>query len=253
MSSVDRAEGTFLSSGLNEGAYRRVDNLRISTEGGLPVFWGVNGPVMPVRRGYSGYLATKRILDVAMSIVGLIVLAPLLAAIALVVKVTSEGPALFVQSREGRNGRPFNLLKFRTFYADHADNSGMAQTTDGDRRVTPFGRFLRRVSFDELPQLWNVLIGDMSVVGPRPHVDNMLAGGTDYRTLVPYYELRLAVRPGLTGWAQANGLRGPTVNADRARARIDYDIAYIQNMSLWLDIKIIFLTIWRELAGGTGL
>jgi lipopolysaccharide/colanic/teichoic acid biosynthesis glycosyltransferase len=119
--------------------------------------------------------------------------------------------------------------------------------------VTPVGRFLRRTSLDELPQLVNVIVGDMSLVGPRPHVEGMLAAGVDYAELVPYYNLRHVMRPGLSGWAQANGLRGPTDSAEAARARIDHDVAYIQNFSIWLDLKIIWLTLVKEFVTGSGV
>jgi lipopolysaccharide/colanic/teichoic acid biosynthesis glycosyltransferase len=221
--------------------------------GGLPLEWGLNGPILKIPAHRDRDLWVKRCLDIVLASAGLIVLLPLLTIIAALVIGTSKGPAFFQQERLGKDGKPFKLLKFRTLYVDQEDRSGVAQTKADDPRVTPIGRLLRRSSFDELPQLWNVLIGDMSMVGPRPHVDNMLAGGVDYRKLVPYLDLRLAVKPGLTGWAQANGLRGPTDDAELARARIDYDIAYIQNLSLELDIKIILATIRQELGGGTGL
>jgi lipopolysaccharide/colanic/teichoic acid biosynthesis glycosyltransferase len=145
------------------------------------------------------------------------------------------------------------MLKFRTMYDDHADPTGQAQTRPDDERITPVGRLLRRTSIDELPQLINVITGDMSLVGPRPHVAGMLAAGIDYAELVPYYNLRHTMRPGLSGWAQANGLRGPTDSAEIARARIDHDIAYIQNFSIWLDLKIIWLTLVKEFVTGSGV
>jgi lipopolysaccharide/colanic/teichoic acid biosynthesis glycosyltransferase len=145
------------------------------------------------------------------------------------------------------------MLKFRTMFVDAGDASGIVQTTANDSRVTPLGRFLRAKSIDELPQLFNVLVGDMSIVGPRPHVEGMLAGGRPYEELVPYYRLRHHMRPGLSGWAQANGLRGPTTDAAVAKARIDHDLAYIQNFSLMLDAEIIVLTIKREFFTGTGV
>jgi lipopolysaccharide/colanic/teichoic acid biosynthesis glycosyltransferase len=118
--------------------------------------------------------------------------------------------------------------------------------------VTAVGRFIRRTSIDELPQLINVLRGEMSLVGPRPHVAGMKAAGMPYRTLVPYYDARLAMPPGLTGWAQANGYRGMTTDAASAIARVDHDIAYVQNFSVWMDIKIIGKTIVGEFMTGSG-
>jgi lipopolysaccharide/colanic/teichoic acid biosynthesis glycosyltransferase len=157
---------------------------------------------------------------------------------------------LFRQARVGYGGKPFTILKFRTMYADKCDASGVTQTKSNDQRITPLGKFLRRTSIDELPQLLNVLRGDMSLVGPRPHVAGMLAGGQEFERLIPYYTLRHAMRPGITGWAQANGYRGPTVDATVAKKRIDHDIAYIQNFSIPLDIKIIAVTLWKEFLSG---
>jgi polysaccharide biosynthesis protein PslA len=198
-------------------------------------------------------LGGKRLIDLALSAALLVALLPLLMGIALAIKVTTRGPVLFRQRRVGWNGRHFEILKFRTMFAEKGDAAGVIQAQLADDRVTPFGRFLRTKNFDELPQLINVLLGHMSLVGPRPHVSGMLAGGIPYEDLVPYYELRLAMRPGLTGWAQANGLRGATRDPDRARARIDHDIAYIQNFSLALDIKTMALTLVREFPSGTGI
>jgi lipopolysaccharide/colanic/teichoic acid biosynthesis glycosyltransferase len=132
------------------------------------------------------------------------------------------------------------------------DATGTRQTTDCDPRVTPVGRFLRTTSLDELPQLINVLVGDMSLVGPRPHVPGMLAAERLYEDLIPYYFHRHLVRPGITGLAQVSGCRGSTVQADAAMDRIDYDLAYIEKWSLWLDIRIILLTVRREFMGGNG-
>jgi len=194
----------------------------------------------------------KRALDIAGALAGICALGALLIIVALVIKATSPGPVLFRQNREGRNGRVFEALKFRSMRAADCDASGVSQTRMNDPRVTPVGRFIRKTSIDELPQLFNVLLGDMSLVGPRPHVAKMLAGGRDYRDLVPYYGERLSMRPGITGWAQANGVRGPTLDPKLARERIDHDIAYIQNFSIWLDLKIIMLTIVREFFTGSG-
>lgn len=221
-----------------------------SRHSGLPVDWAQSAPEDGVHTRV--HLALKRGVDVVGSLAGLVFLAPLLLIVAVAIKVTSPGPILFRQSREGLNGQSFEALKFRSMRTDLCDSSGVAQTQANDPRVTPVGRFIRKTSIDELPQLFNVLVGDMSLVGPRPHVGNMLAGGRLYRELVPYYDRRLAMRPGITGWAQANGLRGPTQDARLARARVDHDIAYIQNFSIWLDFKIIAMTILREFVTGSG-
>lgn len=136
-------------------------------------------------------------------------------------------------------------------YADRCDAAGIAQATANDNRVTRIGAFIRRTSVDELPQLINVLRGDMSLVGPRPHVPGMQAAGMDYQDLVPHYAFRQSMRPGLTGWAQCQGLRGPTTDQIRALRRIGHDFAYVQNFSLWLDARIVWKTLgelWRSAA-----
>jgi lipopolysaccharide/colanic/teichoic acid biosynthesis glycosyltransferase len=223
-------------------------------QSGLPYRWSGTAPLVPEwtpsrRRA----LALKRVLDVVLASAALLALSPLLLAIWVAVRLSSPGPALFRQVRAGRDGAPFTLLKFRTMFLDRTDHTGIAQTVKGDDRVTPVGALLRRTSLDELPQLWNVLRGEMSLIGPRAHVFGMRAGGMEYDRLVPYYALRQTVPPGISGWAQVNRLRGPTDDAVRARARIDHDIAYIQNFSVWLDVRIIWLTLWREFFAGTGV
>lgn len=197
-------------------------------------------------------LFTKRLIDILASILVLAFLAPLMLIIAAAVKINSSGPVLFKQEREGLMGKTFSILKFRTMYMDDCDPSGVKQTTAADSRVTSIGKFLRRTSLDELPQLFNVVTGDMSIVGPRPHVKGQQAAGLPYRELVPYYEMRHTMRPGLTGWAQANGYRGPTLDRTRSKARIDHDIAYVQSFSLWLDTVIIFRTLKAEFITGNG-
>lgn len=218
---------------------------------GLPVRWTRRGPATLVR-GSRAEFAIKRLFDIVCASAGLIVLSALFLVVAILIKASSAGPVFFRQQREGLDGKLFWALKFRSMRVDQCDLSGVAQTVSGDPRVTPIGKFLRKTSIDELPQLINVLRGDMSLVGPRPHVPGMLAAGRDYREVVPYYSLRLAVRPGITGWAQANGWRGPTSLANDARERVDHDIAYIQNFSLWLDIKILVRTVVREFLTGSG-
>ena len=221
---------------------------------GLPVHWHQGRPlVSPIRGSRRATLWGKRAVDVGLAAAALVVLSPILVGVAAAVRLTSPGPSLFHQQRIGFGNRPFEVLKFRTMRIDCSDPTGVAQTRAGDPRITPIGKFLRKTSIDELPQLINVLRGEMSLVGPRPHVPGMLAGGVRYEELVPYYEHRHSVRPGITGWAQANGLRGPTDDADRAIARVDHDLAYIQNMSVALDFRIMFLTIWREFFTGSGI
>lgn len=194
----------------------------------------------------------KRLADVFVSGAGLIALAPMFLAIAAIIKMTSTGPVFFSQPRYGRNNELFQIYKFRTMYVKELDPSGIKQTTEDDPRVTPFGGFLRRTSLDEFPQLINVLIGDMSLVGPRPHVPGMMAGGILYEQLVPEYFARHAIRPGITGLAQVTGLRGSTIDPDRARRRISCDLTYIENASLVLDAWIFLETVRREFLFGNG-
>jgi lipopolysaccharide/colanic/teichoic acid biosynthesis glycosyltransferase len=196
--------------------------------------------------------AAKRVLDVVIAAIALIVLLPLFAVVAVAVRVTTPGPALFTQLRYGRRGVPFRIYKFRTFYADRADPSGQKQTTANDERVTPLGRLLRRTNIDELPQFWNVLIGDMSVVGPRPHAIGMRACGMLYEDLVPAYHLRHLVKPGITGLAQVRGFRGVTTARLQARGRVFNDLLYIQRAGIRLDIEILLATLVQEIREGTG-
>lgn len=225
---------------------------RIEHYSGLPLAFRHDYPLIAVRDAQP-YPVTKRVLDVGLSAIGLLLLSPFFAFIALAIKLTSAGPVFFCQSREGLDGRRFKLYKFRTMHDTLCDPDGLQQTQPHDARLTPIGRALRRKSLDELPQLFNVLKGEMSLVGPRPHVANIQAGGTHYETLVSYYALRHTIMPGLSGWAQVNGYRGPTDDAAAALARINHDLAYAANHSLLLDLKIIWLTIWRELIWGNAV
>ncbi len=161
--------------------------------------------------------------------------------IALAIKLDSRGPVLFRQQRFGFNNNPINVLKFRTMYVDRPPEQGVPQATRHDPRVTRVGRILRRTSLDELPQLWNVLKGEMSLVGPRPHaVDH----NYKYAAMIDEYLGRHRMKPGMTGWAQVNGLRGETQTVEQMRARVQYDLSYIDNWSLWFDMRILFLTLF---------
>ncbi len=197
-------------------------------------------------------IAAKRAIDIAGALFGLIAFAPLFIGIAIAIKATSPGPVFFRQKRYGYRNRRFWIFKFRTMYTDRGDARGVQQTVGNDPRVTRIGRILRKSSLDELPQLINVLKGDMSLVGPRPHVPGMLAGGMLYEQLTPYYFQRHIVRPGVTGLAQVSGFRGETTVALSAIERLDYDLRYIATWSLWLDIKIIVRTVFREITRGSG-
>jgi len=196
--------------------------------------------------------AAKRMLDIAVSAGSLLVLLPLFLAIAAAIKLESKGPVFFMQNRWGRGGKMIRILKFRSMRDDLCDATGVAQTRANDPRVTKTGAFLRKTNLDELPQLINILLGDMSLVGPRCHVPGMLAAGMLYEDLVRDYHLRHLVRPGLTGLAQMNGFRGPTDREDLARGRFSHDLEYIQTFNVWMDIKILWGTLVKEIRGGTG-
>lgn len=216
-----------------------------------PMRPAANLPVPLVRRG-RWFSWTKRAYDVIVAMVALVLLAPLFAALALAIKLSSPGPVFFRQDRYGRGGRLFSIYKFRTMDMEDCDRSGVAQTVENDPRVSRVGRILRKTSFDELPQLINILKGEMSVVGPRPHVPGMLAAGVPYEEFDPRYMTRHVVRPGLTGLAQVNGYRGETRTEHSARMRLNYDLEYISRQSISLDIRITLLTFWREFIRGTG-
>jgi Undecaprenyl-phosphate glucose phosphotransferase len=173
----------------------------------------------------------------------LISLSPMLALVALAIKLDSRGPVLFVQKRFGFNNDVIHVLKYRTMHIDLSDESGASRTVRGDPRVTRVGRLLRCLSLDELPQLVNVLRGDMSLVGPRPHAIAMKAGGQLYGEAVEQYSHRHRVKPGITGWAQVTGLRGEIDSIEKAKARIERDLYYIEHWSCWLDLKILVNTI----------
>jgi lipopolysaccharide/colanic/teichoic acid biosynthesis glycosyltransferase len=210
------------------------------------------GETRPETKNLSSALQIKRAFDVMTAGAALIFLAPLLALLALLIKLDSAGPVFFSQPRVGLGDKPFRIYKFRTMYCALGDPTGVAQTVVDDPRVTGLGRFLRRSNLDELPQLWNVLIGDMSIVGPRPHAVGMLAGGRLYEHVAPYYCDRHRMRPGITGLAQGLGYRGPTINITRARIRIRLDCAYIRRFSLKLDAMILWKTIKEELLNSSG-
>jgi putative colanic acid biosynthesis UDP-glucose lipid carrier transferase len=183
----------------------------------------------------------KRIEDVILSTLILVLISPVLIGLAIAVKVTSKGPVFFKQNRYGIDGKPIKVWKFRSMNVME-DGAKVTQATKNDSRFTPIGQFIRKTSLDELPQFLNVLQGQMSIVGPRPHA---VAHNEQYRSLVDGYMLRHKVKPGITGWAQINGWRGETDTLDKMEKRIEFDLEYIQNWSLALDLKIVFLTIFK--------
>jgi Undecaprenyl-phosphate glucose phosphotransferase len=190
-------------------------------------------------------IALKALFDRVFAALALAALAPLMLLIALAVKLSSPGPVLFTQRRKGADGRPFTIYKFRTMRA-HGQVAGVVrQATKGDPRVTRIGAFLRRTSLDELPQFVNVLRGDMSVVGPRPHA---LEHDALYAPLVDGYIHRYRIKPGITGWAQVNGLRGETDRIEKMQRRVDFDLYYLRNWSFGLDLRIIAATLVKGFA-----
>ena len=206
---------------------------RVQTIGGLPVVAVCESPFY----GMDGLL--KRASDIVLASAILVLIAPLMLAIAFAVKAGSPGPVLFKQRRYGLDGREIFVYKFRSM-STLEDGGAVTQATRGDPRVTRLGAVLRKYSLDELPQFVNVLQGRMSVVGPRPHA---VVHNEMYRKLIPSYMVRHKVRPGITGLAQVNGLRGETDTLDKMRARVEYDLAYLRNWSLLLDLKIVFMTV----------
>ena len=208
-----------------------ASEISIGDLGGLPLLT-VRDVAM---RGWR--LAAKRLMDIVGATVGLILLSPLMILTAIAIKLESPGPVFYVQERMGLDARPFKMLKFRSMYVD-AEKDGPGWTRPGDPRVTRVGRIIRKYSIDELPQLINVLMGDMSLVGPRPERPVYVE---QFRQSIPRYMERHREKAGLTGWAQIHGLRGDTSIAERTK----YDLWYIENWSLWLDIKIIIRTIFR--------
>jgi putative colanic acid biosynthesis UDP-glucose lipid carrier transferase len=207
---------------------------RMDSINGIPVvavcetpFFGVNGML-------------KSISDFVFASLILILISPLLLILAAGVKLSSPGPVLFRQRRYGLDGRQITVYKFRTMTVQE-DGEQIRQATRDDRRITPFGSFLRRTSLDELPQFINVLQGRMSIVGPRPHA---VAHNEMYRKLINGYMVRHKVKPGITGWAQVNGLRGETDTVEKMRERIEFDLSYLRNWSLRLDMQIILKTVW---------
>ena len=200
---------------------------------GLPV---INIRNVPLTNTVNLFI--KRTMDIVLGTVALLLAIIPMLIIAVIIKVTSKGPVIFSQIRVGKHGREFKMFKFRSMYLEDPDKEKEEWTTKGDKRVTGIGRFIRKTSLDELPQLINVLGGSMSLVGPRPERPQFVE---KFKEEIPRYMVKHQVRPGMTGWAQINGLRGDT----SIRKRIEYDLYYIENWSVGLDIKILFLTVFK--------
>jgi Undecaprenyl-phosphate glucose phosphotransferase len=207
---------------------------RLEDLDGLPI---INVNDVPLQ-GFNAWL--KRAIDVALSAAALLLLAIPLLIIALIVRLTSRGPVFYAQERMGLDGRAFTVYKFRSMYEDAESASGPVWAREDDPRATPIGRWLRKFDLDELPQFWNVLRGEMSIVGPRPERPFFVE---QFKHKIPQYMLRHKVKAGITGWAQVNGWRGNT----SLEKRIEYDLYYIENWSVTLDLKIMWLTVFRGL------
>jgi len=200
---------------------------------GLPV---INIRYVPLSNTFNALI--KRLTDIIGAVICIIIFSPVMLVSAILVKTTSKGPLIFKQERVGLHNKPFQMYKFRTMYVQTEEEERKGWTQKNDPRVTSVGRFLRKTSLDEFPQLFNVLKGDMSLVGPRPERPQYVE---KFREEIPRYMIKHQVRPGMTGWAQVNGYRGDT----SIRKRIEHDLYYIENWTLGLDIKILFLTVFK--------
>jgi len=198
----------------------------------------VQGPVDDDRRAFN-----KRLQDMVLGLIALVLLAPVMAAIAVAIRLDSPGPVFFRQRRHGFNHEEIVVWKFRSMKQESADATASRQVTQDDDRVTRTGRFIRKTSLDELPQLLNVIAGEMSLVGPRPHAIGMKTGHVESARLVADYAHRHRIKPGMTGWAAVNGSRGPLHTAQDVRRRVQLDIDYIERQSLWMDLWIMAITV----------
>lgn len=186
-------------------------------------------------------LLLKKGFDFLFSLMVIIILSPVFLLIALLIAIEVRGSFLYCPLRKGEQGKTFKCYKFRTMSTCDDPSNGTKSTVKNDPRITRIGKFLRKYDLDELPQFFNVLLGNMSVVGPRPH---RIFLQDDFRKIVNDYMVRHYVKPGITGWAQVNGWRGPTQSIEQKKERVKHDLWYIENWSLWLDFKIVFLTVF---------
>ena len=217
-------------------AFRHARN-RITQVAGLPMFNVSERPL----DGWSPLI--KRLEDLVLASLVLVLALPVMLLVALAIRLDSPGPVLFRQKRYGYNNKLIEVFKFRSMYCDKADANAERQTTRNDDRITRVGRFIRRTSLDELPQLFNVLLGSMSMVGPRPHATATKAAGILFEDAVKEYTARHRVKPGITGWAQINGYRGETDTLEKIEKRVEFDLQYIENWSVWFDLYILFRTL----------
>jgi Undecaprenyl-phosphate glucose phosphotransferase len=235
---IERCAGTFLALPVEihlgpEQILHKFEDVELSKLGPMASLQLTRLPLSRIE------IVKKRLFDTVLAATALIVLTPLLVAVAIAVAVDSPGPVFFVQRRYGFNQQPFRIIKFRTM-ATLDDGPVVLQATRNDPRLTRIGRWLRRWNIDEIPQLFNVLTGEMSLVGPRPHA---LSHDREYERRISLYARRHNVKPGITGWAQIHGYRGEIDTEDKMRKRVEYDLFYIDNWSLWLDLKIIARTV----------
>jgi polysaccharide biosynthesis protein PslA len=214
-----------------------ADGTTIGRIGNQPVAY-VSGAPEDARRAF-----WKRVQDICIGALALILLSPIMILVAIAIRLESKGPVFFRQTRHGFNNQPFKCWKFRSMRTDMTDHKAAQQVTKDDPRVTKVGRFIRKTSLDELPQLFNVLIGNMSLVGPRPHAIGMKTGNVESEKLVADYAHRHRIKPGMTGWAAINGSRGPVDTGEDVEKRVAYDVAYIKGASFWFDIYIMAMTI----------
>ena len=241
---IDRCVDAFLTvpAAIHLGPERvleRFEDVRISRVGPLSSLDLVRRPLTYTEQ------IEKRVMDFTLALIGLIIALPLLVLAAIAIKLDSPGPVLFRQNRYGFNQEPFSIFKFRTMTVTEDGAAEFKQAARGDVRITRAGAFLRRTNIDELPQLLNVLTGSMSLVGPRPHA---MAHDRAFEGRIALYARRHNVKPGITGWAQVNGFRGDTSTDDKMRARIEHDLYYIDNWSLMLDLRILFMTVFSRKA-----
>jgi polysaccharide biosynthesis protein PslA len=214
-----------------------ADGTTIGWIGKLPVAY-VSGAPEDARRAF-----WKRVQDVCIGTLALLLLSPIMVLVAIAIKLESRGPVFFRQTRHGFNNQPFKCWKFRSMRTDMTDHTAAQQVQRDDPRVTRVGRFIRKTSIDELPQLFNVLAGEMSLVGPRPHAIGMKTGNVESEKLVADYAHRHRIKPGMTGWAAINGSRGPVDTAQDVERRVELDIQYIDGANFWFDLWIMAMTV----------